>query len=69
MPEGEAVAKPDLQLVAPASSPDAAVHPAARARPAQSEMPFAIVAGEAMTEMPLDLYIPPQALEVFLESF
>lgn len=69
MPKGEAVAKPDLQLVGPASGPDAAAHPAARDRPAQSEMPFAIVAGEAMTEMPLDLYIPPQALEVFLESF
>ena len=37
--------------------------------PLQSEMPFAIVRGEAVTEMPLDLYIPPDALEVILETF
>ncbi len=35
----------------------------------QVEMPFAIVDGEPVTEMPRDLYIPPQALEVFLEAF
>jgi len=38
-------------------------------KPAQSEMPFAVVAGEAVTELPQDLYIPPHALEVFLEAF
>jgi segregation and condensation protein A len=37
--------------------------------PQQGEMPFAIVDGEPVTEMPRDLYIPPQALEVFLEAF
>ena len=37
--------------------------------PEQSEMPFAIVNGEPVTHMPRDLYIPPQALEVFLEAF
>ena len=37
--------------------------------PAQAEMPFAIVEGEPVTEIPRDLYIPPQALEVFLEAF
>jgi len=36
---------------------------------AQSEMPFAIVEGEPLTELPRDLYIPPHALEVFLEAF
>ena len=35
----------------------------------QSEMPFAIVAGKPLTELPKDLYIPPEALEVFLEAF
>lgn len=35
----------------------------------QGEMPFAMVDGEPVTEMPRDLYIPPQALEVFLEAF
>ena len=37
--------------------------------PAQTEMPFAMVYGEQVTEIPQDLYIPPDALEVFLESF
>jgi segregation and condensation protein A len=35
----------------------------------QVEMPFAVVMGEPLTEMPRDLYIPPQAMEVFLEAF
>ena len=35
----------------------------------QAEMPFAVVEGQAVTELPRDLYIPPQALEVFLEAF
>ncbi len=35
----------------------------------QEEMPFAYVAGEAITDLPKDLYIPPDALEVFLEAF
>jgi segregation and condensation protein A len=35
----------------------------------QVEMPFAIVQGEPLTEMPRDLYIPPQAMEVFLDAF
>jgi segregation and condensation protein A len=38
-------------------------------QPQQEEMPFAMVLGEPMTELPKDLYIPPQALEVFLEAF
>ncbi|MCW8927905.1 MAG: segregation/condensation protein A, partial [Gammaproteobacteria bacterium] len=37
--------------------------------PQQEEMPFAIVQGSPLTELPKDLYIPPQALEVFLEAF
>jgi segregation and condensation protein A len=37
--------------------------------PEQVEMPFAIVNGEPFTQMPRDLYIPPQAMEVFLEAF
>jgi segregation and condensation protein A len=39
------------------------------ARPEQGEMPFAIVHGRHITELPKDLYIPPEALEVFLEAF
>ena len=37
--------------------------------PQQTEMPFAYVQGEAVTTLPKDLYIPPDALEVFLETF
>jgi segregation and condensation protein A len=35
----------------------------------QEEMPIALVQGEALMQMPKDLYIPPDALEVFLETF
>lgn len=37
--------------------------------PEQSEMPFAIVYGKGMMELPKDLYIPPHALEIVLEVF
>jgi segregation and condensation protein A len=32
-------------------------------------LPVAKIRGEPMTEMPADLYIPPEALSVFLEAF
>ena len=35
----------------------------------QSELPLALVDGKPFTKMPGDLYIPPDALEVFLEAF
>ena len=35
----------------------------------QDVLPFAIVDGEPLATPPEDLYIPPQALEVFLETF
>ena len=35
----------------------------------QNEMPFAMVHGEPVTVPPQDLYIPPDALEVFLDAF
>ena len=57
--------KPELTLVPKvAAAASAAAH-----QPAQGEMPFAVVEGQPVTEMPRDLYIPPQALEVFLEAF
>ena len=62
--------KPELSLVTsePATDPatETAVMPGS---PQQAEMPFAVVEGQPVTEMPRDLYIPPQALEVFLEAF
>jgi segregation and condensation protein A len=57
--------KPELTLV----QNNAVTASAAVPQPAQSEMPFAMVEGQPITEMPRDLYIPPQALEVFLEAF
>lgn len=35
----------------------------------QAQIPFAIVQGSAITELPQDLYIPPDALEVILDAF
>lgn len=36
---------------------------------APQQLQLALVYGEAFTQMPQDLYIPPDALEVFLEAF
>jgi segregation and condensation protein A len=58
--------KPKLELVA---SNTLTPPVAAAGVPEQVEMPFAVVNGEPVTELPKDLYIPPQALEVFLEAF
>lgn len=57
--------KPELRVI---SAEDAKRADDAE-RPAQAEMPFAIVDGEPVTELPQDLYIPPYALQVFLEAF
>ena len=46
--------------------PDA---PGRTRRPLQEELPFAVVDGEPVVDVPRDLYIPPDALEVFLEAF
>src|ERR1035437_2233290 len=35
----------------------------------QPILPFASIHGEPMTQLPLDLYIPPDALELVLETF
>ena len=51
------------------SANDGNPNPSAHQQHAQSEMPFAVVLGEKVTEIPKDLYIPPDALEVFLETF
>jgi segregation and condensation protein A len=58
--------KPELKIVVSNTPAEA---PAVEPPPEQVEMPFAIVNGEPVTQMPRDLYIPPQAMEVFLEAF
>jgi segregation and condensation protein A len=62
------LSKPDLTLVERAAGDDAQAASHAT-RPEQAEMPFAIVEGEAVTQLPRDLYIPPDALQVILEAF
>ncbi len=37
--------------------------------PTDTESPLAVIRGETLTKLPEDLYIPPDALEVFLETF
>jgi len=59
--------KPDLRLVAGGPPPPPEVHLPETHE--QAEMPFAVVEGEPITQMPRDLYIPPDALTVFLEAF
>jgi segregation and condensation protein A len=60
--------KPDLKLIegGPPPAPPEGHLPEI---PEQAEMPFAVVEGEPLTQMPRDLYIPPDALTVFLEAF
>jgi segregation and condensation protein A len=61
------MSKPDLRLVEKTPPPPAELTPVEVHE--QAEMPFAVVEGEPITEMPRDLYIPPDALQVFLEAF
>ncbi len=58
--------KPELRVIVSNAPQEPA---AAQHAPEQVEMPFAMVNGEPITQLPRDLYIPPQALEVFLEAF
>ena len=54
-----------LVTKAPADNVPVGKVPAAR----QHEMPFALIQGQPMTQLPMDLYIPPDALEIILEQF
>jgi len=58
--------RPELKIVV-CNTPPAPAPP--QPPPEQVEMPFAVVNGEPISQLPHDLYIPPQALEVFLEAF
>lgn len=59
--------KPELRVLTSADAPKPPQDE--KQSPAQAEMPFAVVDGEPLTTLPQDLYIPPYALQVFLEAF
>jgi segregation and condensation protein A len=59
--------KPELKVLTPEDAPKPPQDE--KQSPAQAEMPFAVVDGEPITTLPQDLYIPPYALQVFLEAF
>lgn len=59
--------KPDLKVLNPGDAPKPPQDE--KQSGAQAEMPFAVVDGEPVTQLPQDLYIPPYALQVFLEAF
>jgi len=66
----DVIADTDVSEVqATEAQPQATLEMPAGVTAQQAEMPFAFVAGEPLTELPKDLYIPPDALEVFLEAF
>ncbi|MBS0199298.1 MAG: segregation/condensation protein A [Proteobacteria bacterium] len=52
--------------VAAVEAPASPQHPGA---PRQQEMPLATVLGQPVLQIPQDLYIPPDALEVILDAF
>ena len=60
---------PRLTVVSPPDKDPLLSEEALGGNPAQAEMPFAVVDGEPVTQLPQDLYIPPYALKVFLEAF
>ena len=56
------------ERAADAGDPQPVAAPAPTA-PQQQEMPLAVVHGQPVLQIPQDLYIPPDALEVILEAF
>ena len=60
----------DPEQPAEALNADISAQPYVQAHlPVQEEMPFAMVLGKVYSEVPKDLYIPPDALQVFLDAF
>lgn len=59
--------EPEIAGAEPGKEPGK--EPSSETKVGQGEMPFAMVEGQPMTQLPLDLYIPPDALEVFLDAF
>jgi segregation and condensation protein A len=51
------------------TTPSVQSPPSGAESPRQQEMPLAVVHGQPLLQIPQDLYIPPDALEVILEAF
>jgi segregation and condensation protein A len=67
--EQQPESRTSLRVVSPPEKESMLSEEAAGGKPSQGEMPFAVVSGEPVTQLPQDLYIPPYALKVFLEAF
>ena len=65
----EASVADGVEASAADNAAESAAAPAGPKGPKQGEMPFGLMYGKAITKLPDDLYIPPDALEVFLEAF
>lgn len=65
----EASVADGAQASAADNAAESVAAPAGPKGPKQGEMPFGLMYGKAITKLPDDLYIPPDALEVFLEAF
>lgn len=65
----EASTADDADASTAENAAESAAAPAGPKGPKQGEMPFGLMYGKAITKLPDDLYIPPDALEVFLEAF
>ncbi|SDD19336.1 condensin subunit ScpA [Aquimonas voraii] len=52
-----------------APTADTSASPSPSGPPQQQEMPLAMVRGQPVLQIPQDLYIPPDALEVILDAF
>jgi segregation and condensation protein A len=50
-------------------APNATADHPGNAHPQQHEMPLAMVLGQPVLQIPQDLYIPPDALEIILDAF
>src|SRR6476469_1190437 len=61
--------RPDLKVIEGGRGQPAPIEHHVPESHEQAEMPFAVVEGEPVTQLPKDLYIPPDALQVFLEAF
>lgn len=65
----EGAATQATKLSAPQARVNAEAMPSEEDHSRNAELPFAMVLGKPFTQLPKDLYIPPEAMEVFLEAF